>query len=102
MADTYTYIHDLRGHTQVRKTGILSQAGTERRTLPRWSSSDSPRARSCPRTPAPYPAILTFLKGEASLRLGNRREGTRPRALRLHAGLSGARHQGEDRRRRAG
>jgi quercetin dioxygenase-like cupin family protein len=69
MADTYTYIHDLRGHTKVPENGILSQAvqSDERSKVVLFGFAAGQELSA---HTAPYPAILTFLKGEASLRLG--------------------------------
>ena len=69
MADTYTYIQDLREHTKVPENGILSQAvqNDERSKVVLFGFAAGQELSA---HTAPYPAILTFLKGEASLRLG--------------------------------
>jgi quercetin dioxygenase-like cupin family protein len=79
MADNYTYIHDLREHTRVSEGGILSQAlqsdDRSKVVLFGFAAGQELSAHT-----APFPAILTFIKGEASLRLGTdeveAREGT--------------------------
>jgi hypothetical protein len=75
MADTYTYIHDMREHTKVPENGILSQ-----------SVQSDERSK-----------VVLFGLAAA----GRRRERRGRGHLRLHAGLPGARHQGEDGRRLA-
>jgi quercetin dioxygenase-like cupin family protein len=69
MADTYTFIQDLSGHTKVPENGILSQAvqndDRSKVVLFGFAAGQELSAHT-----APYPATLTFLKGEASLRLG--------------------------------
>jgi quercetin dioxygenase-like cupin family protein len=69
MADNYTYIYDLREHTRVTEGGILSQTvqsdDRSKVVLFGFAAGQELSAHT-----APFPAILTFIKGEASLRLG--------------------------------
>ena len=69
MADSYSYIHDLREHSRVPEKGILSQSlqsdDRSKVVLFGFAAGQELSAHT-----APFPAILTFLKGEASLRLG--------------------------------
>lgn len=70
MADAYTYIPDLRQHTQVTPGGILSQTlqndERSKTVLFGFAAGQELSAHT-----APFPAILVFLKGEAALRLGS-------------------------------
>jgi quercetin dioxygenase-like cupin family protein len=69
MADQYTLIPDLREHTKVPDNGILSQTlqsdDRSKIVLFAFSAGQELSAHT-----APFPATLTFLKGEATLRLG--------------------------------
>jgi hypothetical protein len=69
MADTYIYSKDLREQAKVPANGILSQTlQNDERTkvvLFGFAAGQELSAHT-----APYPAILTLLKGEATLRLG--------------------------------
>ena len=69
MAETYSYIHDLREQSRVPENGILSQTlhsdDRAKIVLFGFAAGQELSAHT-----APYPAVLTFLKGEASLRLG--------------------------------
>ncbi len=69
MADKYTYLRDVCGHTQVPEHGILSQTlqndDRSKVVLFGFAAGQELSAHT-----APFPATLTFLKGEASLRLG--------------------------------
>ena len=69
MADKYTYIKDVRTHTHVPENGILSQTlhsdDRSKVVLFGFAAGQELSAHT-----APYPATLTFIKGEASLRLG--------------------------------
>jgi quercetin dioxygenase-like cupin family protein len=69
MTDSYTYVSDLREHTRVPENGILSQTlqSDERSKVVLFGFAPGQELSA---HTAPYPAILTFLKGEASLRLG--------------------------------
>jgi quercetin dioxygenase-like cupin family protein len=70
MAENYTYIRDLREHSRVPEGGILSQTlqSDERSKVVLFGFAAGQELSA---HTAPYPAILTFLKGEASLRLGS-------------------------------
>lgn len=69
MADNYIHVSDLRAHTPIPENGILSQTlQTDERSkvvLFGFAAGQELSAHT-----APFPATLTFLKGEASLRLG--------------------------------
>jgi quercetin dioxygenase-like cupin family protein len=69
MADNYTYVRDLREHTRVPENGILSQTlqSDERSKIVLFGFAAGQELSA---HTAPYPATLTFLKGQASLRLG--------------------------------
>lgn len=69
MAENYTYVHDLRAHTRITQNGILSQTlqSDERSKVILFGFAAGQELSA---HTAPFPAILTFLKGEASLRLG--------------------------------
>jgi quercetin dioxygenase-like cupin family protein len=69
MADNYTYVPDLRVHTRVPENGILSQTlqNDDRSKVVLFGFAPGQELSA---HTAPYPATLTFLKGEASLRLG--------------------------------
>jgi len=69
MADNYTYVGDLREHTRVPENGILSQTlqSDERSKIVLFGFAAGQELSA---HTAPYPATLTFLKGQASLRLG--------------------------------
>ena len=68
MTDNYTYVADLREHTRVPENGILSQTlqSDERSKIVLFGFAPGQELSA---HTAPYPATLTFLKGEASLRL---------------------------------
>jgi quercetin dioxygenase-like cupin family protein len=76
MSENYTLIADLREHTKVPENGILSQSlqSDERSniTLFGFSAGQELSAHT-----APFPATLTFLRGEATLRLGGDEEKAR-------------------------
>ena len=69
MADKYTYLKDVRVHTHVPENGILSQTlqsdDRSKVVLFGFAAGQELSAHT-----APFPATLTFVKGEASLRLG--------------------------------
>ncbi len=69
MTDHYTYIRDAREQARVPENGILSQTiHNDDRTkvvLFGFAAGQELSAHT-----APFPATLTFLKGEAALRLG--------------------------------
>ncbi len=69
MANEYVYVKDLREQAQVPENGILSQAlysdERSKTILFGFAAGQELSAHT-----APYPATLTFLKGEATLRLG--------------------------------
>jgi len=69
MAGKYTFIADIRTHTQVPENGILSQTiqsdDRSKVVLFGFAAGQELSAHT-----APFPATLTFLKGEATLRLG--------------------------------
>ena len=69
MAENYTYVPDLRVHTRITQNGILSQTlqSDERSKVILFGFAAGQELSA---HTAPFPAILTFLKGEASLRLG--------------------------------
>jgi quercetin dioxygenase-like cupin family protein len=70
MPDKYTYLPDVREHTQVPENGILSQTlqsdDRSKVVLFGFAAGQELSAHT-----APFPATLTFLKGEATLRLGD-------------------------------
>lgn len=70
MKENYTYIRDLRQHGSVPANGILSQTlqSDERSKVVLFGFAAGQELSA---HTAPFPAILTFLKGEASLRLGS-------------------------------
>lgn len=69
MADNYIYSKDVREQAKVPANGILSQTlQNDERTkvvLFGFAAGQELSAHT-----APFPAIITFLKGEATLRLG--------------------------------
>ena len=69
MADNYIHVPDLREHTPIPENGILSQTlqSDERSKVVLFGFAAGQELSA---HTAPYPATLTFLKGEASLRLG--------------------------------
>jgi quercetin dioxygenase-like cupin family protein len=69
MADTYTYVRDLREQARVPENGILSQTlqNDERTKIVLFGFAPGQELSA---HTAPYPAVLTFVKGEATLRLG--------------------------------
>lgn len=69
----YTYKRDLREDARVPENGILSQTlqNDERSKVVLFAFAPGQELSA---HTAPYPAILTFLKGEASLRLGADRQ----------------------------
>jgi quercetin dioxygenase-like cupin family protein len=69
MADNYTYIADVRRHTRVPESGILSQTlqNDERSKVVLFGFAAGQELSA---HTAPFPATLTFLQGEAKLRLG--------------------------------
>lgn len=70
MAESYTYIQDLRAHTQITPGGILSQTIQNDERSKTVLFGFAPGQELSAHT-APFPAILVFLKGEATLRLGS-------------------------------
>jgi quercetin dioxygenase-like cupin family protein len=70
MANDYTYVRDAREQAKVPEHGILSQTlqndDRAKVVLFGFAAGQELSAHT-----APFPAILTFLKGEASLRLGS-------------------------------
>jgi quercetin dioxygenase-like cupin family protein len=69
MSDNYVYIRELREQARVPPNGILSQTlyddGKTKVILFGFAPGQELSAHT-----APFPAILTFLKGEAALKLG--------------------------------
>ena len=69
MANDYTYVRDIREQARVPENGILSQTlHNDERTkvvLFGFAAGQELSAHT-----APFPATLTFLKGEAGVRLG--------------------------------
>ena len=69
MTEKYAYVKDVRERAQVPKDGILSQTlhddGKTKVVLFGFAAGQELSAHT-----APFPAILTFLKGEAALKLG--------------------------------
>jgi len=69
MPDNYVYVRDLREQARVPRNGILSQTlyddGKTKVVLFGFAPGQELSAHT-----APFPAILTFLKGEATLKLG--------------------------------
>ena len=69
MAERYIYLKELQEQARVPEKGILSQTlqdgGGTKVVLFGFAAGQELSAHT-----APYPAILTFLKGEASLKLG--------------------------------
>ena len=70
MAENYTYIADLRQHARVPENGILSQTlqSDERSKIVLFGFAAGQELSA---HTAPFPAVLTFLQGEATLRLGS-------------------------------
>ena len=70
MAENYTHIADLRQHARVPENGILSQTlqSDERSKIVLFGFAAGQELSA---HTAPFPAVLTFLQGEATLRLGN-------------------------------
>lgn len=79
MADQYVFVADIREQAKVPENGILSQTLQNDNRTKVVLFGFAPGQELSAHT-APYPAILTFLKGEATLRLGaderEAREGT--------------------------
>ena len=69
MNDSYVYVRDLREQAKVPENGILTQTlqndDRTKVTLFGFAPGQELSAHT-----APYPATLTFLKGEAQLKLG--------------------------------
>jgi quercetin dioxygenase-like cupin family protein len=69
MPDQYVYVRDLREQARVPQNGILSQTlhddGKAKVVLFGFAPGQELSAHT-----APFPALLTFLKGEATLKLG--------------------------------
>jgi len=69
MADHYVYIRELREQARVPPNGILSQTlfddGKTKVILFGFAPGQELSAHT-----APFPAMLTFLRGEAALKLG--------------------------------
>ncbi|RPI09511.1 MAG: cupin, partial [Acidobacteriales bacterium] len=69
MPDKYTFLQDVRAHTHVPENGILSQTlqsdDRSKVVLFGFAAGQELSAHT-----APFPATLAFLKGEATLRLG--------------------------------
>ncbi|MBZ5727740.1 MAG: cupin domain-containing protein [Acidobacteriia bacterium] len=70
MADPYVYVRDLAEQARVPENGILSQTLYNDEKTKIILFGFAPGQELSAHT-APYPAILTFLKGEASLKLGD-------------------------------
>jgi quercetin dioxygenase-like cupin family protein len=70
MDNSYTYIPDLRAHTQITPGGILSQTLQSDERSKTVLFGFAPGQELSAHT-APFPALLVFLKGEAVLRLGS-------------------------------
>ena len=70
MAESYTYIADLRAHTQITPGGILSQTIQNDERSKTVLFGFAPGQELSAHT-APFPAMLVFLKGEATLKLGS-------------------------------
>ncbi len=70
MADQYTYIRDAREQARVPENGILSQTiyGDDKLKVVLFGFAAGQELSA---HTAPFPATLTFLKGEASVRLGS-------------------------------
>jgi len=70
MADQYTYIRDAREPARVPENGIMNQTiyGDEKLKVVLFGFAAGQELSA---HTAPFPATLTFLKGEASLRLGS-------------------------------
>jgi quercetin dioxygenase-like cupin family protein len=69
MADKYTYLRDVREHTKIPENGILSQTLQSDDRSKVILFGFAPGQELSAHT-APFPATLTILKGEATLRLG--------------------------------
>jgi quercetin dioxygenase-like cupin family protein len=69
MAEQYIYVKDLCEHARTPENGILSQSlqSDERSKIVLFGFAAGQELSA---HTAPFPATLTFLKGEASLRLG--------------------------------
>jgi quercetin dioxygenase-like cupin family protein len=69
MSESYLYIEDLRERARVPENGILSQTihedGRTKVVLFGFAPGQELSAHT-----APYPAMLAFVKGDATLRLG--------------------------------
>jgi len=70
MNDAYVYVRDLRQQAKVPENGILSQTLHNDDRTKVILFGFAPRQELSAHT-APFPAILTFLKGEALLKLGD-------------------------------
>ena len=70
MAEDYIYMRELREQARVPEKGILSQTLQDGNGTKVVLFGFAPGQELSAHT-APYPAILTFLKGEASLKLGS-------------------------------
>jgi quercetin dioxygenase-like cupin family protein len=69
MTDKYVYLADVRAQARVPENGILSQTLQSDEYTKVVLFGFAPGQELSAHT-APYPAILTFLKGEATLKLG--------------------------------
>ena len=69
MAETYVYIRDLQERARVPENGILSQTVHDDGKIKVVLFGFAPGQELSAHT-APFPATLTFVKGQASLRLG--------------------------------
>ena len=69
MTDTYVYVRDLRDRAKVPENGILTQTlyNDERTKVILFGFAPGQELSA---HTAPFPAMLTFLKGEALLKLG--------------------------------
>ncbi len=70
MSDTYVYVRDLRQQAKVPENGILSQTLQNDDRTKVILFGFAPGQELSAHT-APFPAMLTFLKGNALLKLGS-------------------------------
>lgn len=69
MTDSHVFIRDLREHARVPERGILSQTLQDDARTKVILFGFAPEQELSAHT-APFPAILTFVEGEATVRLG--------------------------------
>ena len=96
MPDNYVYVRDFRERARVPQNGILSQTlyddGKTKVVLFGFAPGQELSAHT-----APFPAILTFLKGEATLKLGADEQEAVEGTFVHMTPVFGAWHQSQDR-----